>query len=178
MLFTRKGDGGTSGLLGTQKRFPKNSPVYDALGALDELNSILGVCRARSLGEKRGDFDISTQISKIQECLFIAQAELAGAQKSITRIHVDEIEQTTGMIEDLIENPHAFVVPGATELSGLLDYARAVSRRAERTVIEAHAVRKVSSPTRAYLNRLSSLLFALARYAAAEAGMQESSPSY
>ena len=177
MLYTRKGDDGTSGLLGTKARFPKNSSVYDALGTLDELNSLLGVCRACSLREQ-GGVDMSDKIQNVQERLFIIQAELAGAPKSISSEHIKELETTTEKFEKLIENPHAFVISGTTELSALLDYARAVSRRAEREGLDAHITRKISSPTRTYLNRLSSLLYALARYTASIKGTKESSPSY
>lgn len=177
MLYTRNGDRGTSGLFGTKRRLPKDATVYEALGGLDELNSLLGVCYARSLSEKWGTLDVSDTIRTAQQCLFIVQAELAGAQKSVTESQVHEMENTIGSIEALIHNPHAFVIPGATELSGLLDYARAVSRRVERAVVRVHTHR-VSPTTRAYLNRLSSLLYALARYAAAMAGVKEVSPSY
>lgn len=177
MLYTRTGDSGTSGLFGTEKRFPKNSPVYDALGTLDELNSLLGICRACSSDEK-GNTYIADVIRNIQECLFIVQAELAGSSKSILQAHIEKLELTIRNIENLIENPHAFVIPGTTELSALFDYARAVSRRAERAVIGTQHVQKVSPTTRAYLNRLSSLLYALARYTATIQGAKESSPTY
>ncbi|MEK7582029.1 MAG: cob(I)yrinic acid a,c-diamide adenosyltransferase [Patescibacteria group bacterium] len=177
MLYTRKGDSGISGLLGTRGCFPKNSPIYDALGTLDELNSLLGVCRAFSSREKR-KIDVAKEIKNIQECLFIVQAELAGSSKSILQTHIEELERAIGEIEALIENPHAFVIPGSNKLSALFDYARSVSRRAERSVLGEQASQKVSSQTRVYLNRLSSLLYALARYSAVLGGVKESSPSY
>ncbi|TSD06331.1 MAG: ATP:cob(i)alamin adenosyltransferase [Parcubacteria group bacterium Greene0714_7] len=176
MLYTRKGDDGTSGLFGTKDRLPKNSPIYDALGALDELNSLLGMCRARLVSYSL--FQLQNSIERSQESLFIIQAELAGAEKVLTQEHVDTLENAVDSIEKLIENPHAFIIPGATELSGLLDYARAVSRRTERVVISVSTTHTISSTSTAYLNRLSSFLYALARYAAAEARAQESSPSY
>lgn len=177
MLYTRKGDNGTSRLLNTKRRFSKNSSIYEALGTLDELNSLLGVCRAYSSREK-GKINVAGEIKNIQEGLFIVQAELAGASKSILRVHVKELEQTIKKIETLIKNPRAFVIPGSTKLSALFDYARAVSRRAEREVLNAHKFCKISPQTRIYLNRLSSLLYALARYAATKAGVKEFSPTY
>lgn len=176
MLYTRKGDSGTSGLFGTKDRLPKDSPVYDALGALDELNSLLGVCRARLVSYSL--FRLQDAIQKSQESLFIIQAELAGAEKALTEEHVDMLESAVDSIEKLIETPDAFVIPGATELSGLLDYARAVSRRTERVVISVRTNHNISPASLAYLNRLSSFLYAMARYAAAEAKAKESSPSY
>jgi cob(I)alamin adenosyltransferase len=181
MLYTRKGDDGTTELYGTHERLPKDSPIYEALGTLDELNSLLGVCRAGVLCEDTKDtkrFAIAAEIKKAQECIFIAQAELAGAMKSISQKHLDAIEATTDRIETIVQNPHGFVIPGATELSALLDLARAVCRRAERTVITAAESRPVSFASRAYLNRLSSLLYALARYAATSAEVCESGPAY
>lgn len=178
MLYTRTGDGGTSGLFGTKARFPKNSPVYEALGALDELNSLLGFCAAVS---RRREFKmprhIAVLVQAVQQRLFTAQAGLAGASKSLTSADMQTLEHSIQKLEEEIEIPHAFIISGATELSGLFDYARGMSRRAERAVI-AMGTGKVSPETRAYLNRVSSFLYVLARYAAAHAGAAELSPSY
>ena len=87
MLYTRKGDSGTSGLFGAKKRCNKNSPIFEALGELDELNSLLGVCRAFSV-ENNWSVNVSYEIRNIQECLFIIQAEIAGAPKTISLQHI------------------------------------------------------------------------------------------
>ncbi|MDZ4225982.1 MAG: cob(I)yrinic acid a,c-diamide adenosyltransferase [Patescibacteria group bacterium] len=176
MLYTRKGDDGMSGLFGTKERLPKNNPIYNVLGTLDELNSLLGLCRAQSTHHQC--FDIHTALYHIQQCLFVVQAEFAGAPKELEQKDVNEIENTIDTIEIILQGPCDFVVPGSTELSALLDCARAVSRRAERAAIEACSWRNISPATRAYLNRLSSLLYALARYAAAHENVQESAPTY
>ncbi len=178
MLYTRKGDTGTSGLYGTKERLPKDSPVYEALGTLDELNSWLGYCRAHTLARDQTEGTVECVLFTIQECLFIVQAEVAGAAKRISQAHVDDLERITAVLEMRIENPHAFVVPGSTELSGMLDYARSVSRRAERTVVALASERAISHTTKAYLNRLSSLLYATARYVATRAEIQEVAPTY
>ena len=177
MLYTRKGDNGASGLFGTKDRFPKDSPIYEALGTLDELNSLIGVCRARAHARNIPPL-ITDELLNMQECLFITQAELAGSDKTITPAHITALERAIDEFEKEISNPHAFVIPGTTELGALLDYARAVSRRAERAVMGARGVRGVSSDTGAYLNRLSSALYALARYAGTMEGAKELSPSY
>ena len=177
MLYTRKGDDGTSGLFGTKARLPKDSDVFESLGTIDELNSLLGVCRASAHGAE-GVIDISREVKAAQECLFILQAELAGSDKSIDDRKVAELEQTIDRVEKVIEKPKSFIVPGETALSALFDYARAVSRRAERMAIKAGLVRTISAPSRAYVNRLSSLLYALARYAAHKEGAKESRPLY
>ncbi len=182
MLYTRKGDKGTSGLFGTKERIPKDSPVYDALGTLDELNSLLGVCQATTHNCAKVPAAIRAEVLPelftVQECLFIIQAELAGAGKTISQQQVDDLEITIDSIERMIPAPHGFVIPGTTSVSSWCDYARAVSRRAERAVIKVQGIRKLSAPTLAYLNRLSSLLYSLARYSATlECGI-ESKPSY
>jgi cob(I)alamin adenosyltransferase len=177
MLYTRKGDQGTSGLFGTRDRFPKDSAVYEALGTVDELNSLLGLCRAKA-AKKRDEIDLRLETRRVQECLFIVQAELAGAPKTILPQHVSALEYAIDHIESTIENPHSFVIPGETELSALFDYARTIARRAERAVIRAGPERAVSPESRAYLNRLSSFLYAAARHAAMRAGAKELSPSY
>lgn len=177
MLYTRKGDTGTSGLFGTKKRLPKSRPVYDALGTLDELNSLLGICKVYAY-DIAGEPLIQKEIQDAQEALFIIQAELAGTDKHIDKKRVETLEDTIDGIEVRIGNPRSFVVPGATVVSAFLDYGRTVARRAERSIIKMGTTRKVSGESLAYLNRLSSLLYALARYAAAKEGVKETAPSY
>lgn len=178
MLYTRKGDTGTSGLVGTKERFEKDSDCYEALGTLDELNCLLGLCRSYTRKQHVEEIDTAKEIKNIQENLFIVQAELAGSDKSLQENHVQGAEHTIDSIEQLIPPRHTFVIPGETALSAWLDYARAVSRRAERSVLRSHKTRPVSAMTRAYLNRLSSLLYALARLAVAYENIQEDAPSY
>ncbi|QQR82841.1 cob(I)yrinic acid a,c-diamide adenosyltransferase [Candidatus Campbellbacteria bacterium] len=178
MLFTRKGDDGTSGLFGTRDRLAKDSPLFEALGTVDELNSLLGLCFATSHHAKTGTIQIAAIVRTIQEHLFIVQAELAGVDKTITPEHVMWLEQVSNDIEAIIGSPTTFLIAGGTELSGLLDVARAVSRRAERRVISARDIQAVSNTTSAYLNRLSSVLYALARYASWNEDVHEKAPSY
>ncbi len=177
MLFTRKGDDGTSGLFGSQERRPKNDPIFEALGTMDELNSLIGICFAKA-ESRSGEPPFSQLLRLVQENLFVVQAELAGADKTLTQQHVDSLEQSIAELEALMENPHSFVIAGTTELSAFLDYARATSRRAERRVIDAVPTREVSPATRKYLNRLSSFLYALARVEATRSGGKEQRPSY
>ena len=194
MLYTRTGDDGNSSLLG-ECRMPKDSLVFDALGALDELNSLLGVCVVKARGRDglpllpRGEgwdegpgtispYLIAPTLRRTQEHLFIIQAQLAGAKKEIIPEQVAEVERTIADIETRIKNPHAFVIAGATELSAFLDLARTVARRTERSVIAARTERELPPPSLHYLNRLSSLLYALARLAAQDTGEKEPSPRY
>ncbi len=183
MLYTRKGDNGSSGLFGNKLRLPKNSPIYDALGTLDELNSVLGLCRATVFRDKEIctpgiTAEVLPELLNIQECLFVIQAELAGANQSITQAQVYKTEDTIDYIEKLIPPTHSFLIPGSTIIEAWCDYARTVCRRAERAVITAQSHKALSDPTMAYLNRLSSLLYSLARYSAFLAQTPEPSPSY
>ena len=116
----------------------------------------------------------------MQEALFIIQAEVAGAPKKIRKTKVTRVETLVNTIEGVIPPVVSFSIAGGTDLSAVLDVARTLSRRAERRVVGVHegGHRKISDSSRAYLNRLSSLLFALARLANASVGVAEENPSY
>jgi cob(I)alamin adenosyltransferase len=186
-LFTGKGDGGTTKVFGCdQQRISKSSELPEALGALDELNSFAGLAKIRarqvqdSVVPGAGSQTISQVLREAQEALFIVQAETAGADKKIPAERVSEIENIINSIEKEIPPITNFSIAGGTELSALLDVARTLARRAERRLVavkEAN-LRELSEPTRAYMNRLSSLMFALARFANHKAGIPEENPKY
>ena len=188
MLYTRKGDNGTTKVLDSKDRFSKGSPLAEALGTLDEVNSFLGFCKVRARAAQEGAVPvrrkkerISDVLREVQGNLFIAQAELAGARrKHLTAAKVKRLEELVDAIEKEIPPVTSFTVSGGTELSTMLDVARTLARRTERRVVEVHNsdVRKVNGDTLAYLNRLSSLLFALARLANHRSGITEESPDY
>lgn len=169
MLYTRRGDNGTSGLFGTKNRLTKDDPIFEALGSVDELNSLLGFCRAKVQ---------APTLLGVQEYLFVIQAELAGAPKVLTERDIQKLEKEIDKIEVKIKTPKNFVIPGTNEASALLDFARAVARRAERRVLTASKVQKISDVTIIYLNRLSSLLYALARLEAQKSQHKEPAPGY
>jgi len=188
MLYTGKGDGGTTKTFGcNQQRISKSSEIPEALGTLDELNAFLGLCKVRALtvqdsgvmiGKK--NYSTSAILRDVQETLFIIQAEVAGAPKKVGKAKVTHVEKLINTIEQEIPPIVSFSIAGGTELSALLDVARTMSRRAERRLVAVHELelRKLSDNTRAYANRLSSLLFALARLANARSGIKEENPSY
>ena len=188
MLYTGKGDQGTTKTFGcNQSRISKSSELPEALGTLDELNAFLGLCkvRARELGDPvvllgKKKFATSVILHEVQENLFIIQAEVAGAAKKIRKTKVTHVENMVNTIETMIPPVVSFSIAGGTELSALLDVARTLSRRAERRLVGVHEanLRKISDSSRAYANRLSSLLFALARFANTSAGVKEQNPSY
>ncbi len=173
MLYTRKGDGGSTGLFDTKERVPKDHPLLEALGSLDELNSLTGLCKAYVREDNK---ETANELEQVQEVLFIAQAQLAGSLMRVTSKHVDALEAGIDAMETTIEKPTSFVVPGATMLSALFDFARTVTRRTERAVVRAHL--EDSTELQAYLNRLSSFFYALARCDAQTSGKREKSPTY
>ena len=181
-LYTTKGDDGSTGLFGTAGRVSKSSDITDALGTLDELNAVIGVCRAKYdkknmaiLGRPASDM-----LFDVQQHLFIVQAELAGAEKHIDQDKVDWLGETTDAIEATLEPITSFLLPGASELSSFVDLARTVARRAERGVIRAadHSSTDIHPATLAYMNRLSSLLYAMVRTTNDQLGGQETAPTY
>lgn len=204
MLYTRKGDGGTTKTLHCdQTRISKSSAVAEALGAVDEVNSLLGFIRTQCLpdlprrpaGDKAGQGDSLTLtkgspliakdypliLNQVQHNLFIVQAELAGAPgKTITADKVTALEKIIDGIEKELPTIKTFFVPGGAPLSALLDYARTVARRAERRAVSACETKqvKLGESSRAYLNRLSSLLYALARLVNHRSGIKEEPPHY
>jgi cob(I)alamin adenosyltransferase len=174
-LFTGKGDGGTTKVFGCdQQRISKSSELPEALGTLDELNSFLGLVKVKA------DEETAATLRDVQEVLFIVQAETAGADKRVGERRVKEVEALIHEIEKEIPPITSFSIAGGSELSALLDVARTLARRAERRLIGVHdaKLRELSAPTRAYMNRLSSLLFALARRVNHRAGLREQNPSY
>lgn len=174
MFYTGKGDHGTTRTFDSACRIPKTDPCFEALGYLDELNSLVGLCRAQM---ERGETESKDALKTIQNALFTIQAEVAGAPKYIRREDVVHAEEIIASLARNMEPPQGFVLPGNTPLSALIDYARAVSRRVERAVLRLPDEHRTGIETRRYLNRLSSLLYALARREAQKAGTEEG-PSY
>jgi cob(I)alamin adenosyltransferase len=185
MLYTGKGDNGTTKLFDSKsgERVSKSSMLFEALGTLDELNSYLGLCKV--LSKEKGFIlkDINSFgsiVHDIQQNLFIIQAELAGSEMTINIEKVKEIENIINKIEIELPPIKTFFISGGTELSSRFDVARTIARRTERRVVSVfeEGSRKISDDTRAYLNRLSSLLYALARHSNHLDGITEEPPLY
>ncbi len=183
MLYTRKGDNGTTRTFSCDQRISKSGAIAEALGALDEINSYLGLCKVESEKEKLflpDRVSFSEIIHRTQKNLFIIQAELAGAEMSITEDKIKELEKIVDDIEKELPPVKSFFISGGTKLATYFDIARTIARRAERRVVavsEENKV-KVSQFSKAYLNRLSSLLYAMARLTNHKFGIKEDSPDY
>jgi cob(I)alamin adenosyltransferase len=167
-IYTRKGDDGTTSLW-YGGRISKTDARTEAYGTLDEAVSALGVARAASTDEQ-----VSAQILRLQNELFVAGAELATAPEARQRLEPGVSRVTDEMVERLeqeidahmatVNLPPKFVIPGGTPLSGQLDLARSVLRRAERRIVAVYEEGALSDTALLrYVNRASDLLFAMAR---------------
>jgi cob(I)alamin adenosyltransferase len=171
-IYTRAGDSGKTSL-GDGTRAPKSHPRIDAFGTVDELNALLGVALARGVPPEFGPW-----LERIQNELFDLGADLAvplaDAKRErlrVTPAQVMRLEELCDEVNADLEPLRSFVLPGGTEAAALLHLARTVCRRAERLVVALDAAEPVNPAALAYLNRLSDLLFILAR--AANAGRTE-----
>jgi len=183
MLYTRKGDNGTTKTIDSKpgQRISKSSCRTESLGALDELNSFLGLVKVKAsevtwaVGKSPVEILMWTQNN-----LFIVQAETAGSDKKVGEDKVKEMEKWIDAIEKELPPIKTFFISGGTELAALFDVSRTLARKAERRVIKAQEEDSifVGPDTLAFLNRLSSLFYALARLSNHKSGIKEVPPSY
>jgi len=165
-IYTKTGDEGETGLFGG-KRVSKASVRIDAYGTVDEVNSFLGMAFSFSASSKVKDI-----ISWLQNILFVAGAELAApdsdSEKSqIPHISIGDIAKAEEFIDALSEELSEltnFILPGGTNAAAALHVARAVCRRAERLIVALQKGEDISKNLLIFINRLSDLLFVLARY--------------
>lgn len=156
--FSGKGDDGTTGLLG-EGRVKKYDLRMEALGTLDELSACLGI--ARSISKEYKDV-----LKRVQVHLYEMMAEIAATSekqlnyRKIDTARIEFLEKTIEQVSGTMEKPDGFILPGDTQAAGAISLARAVCRRAERRVVELFDAKIIENESiRAYLNRLSSLLF-------------------
>jgi len=175
-IYTRKGDKGETGLIGGA-RVPKSAMRVEACGEVDELNAILGL-----IGTKLTDQTIRQDLIQIQRDLFAVGAQLADptghveqkAEKAgLTEGRVRELEAIIDRYDSVLSPLRAFILPGGSEAGALLHLARAVCRRAERRMVALSRDEPISPILIPYMNRLSDLLFTLARAVNREAGIEE-----
>lgn len=154
-LYTKAGDTGRASTL-TRKNIPKNSPVFELLGTLDELSSSLGVARQDAP-------DLLAVLEQLQCDLQAVCGELAGADRFVTRGQIEHLEKAIDSVTEGIEGCESFALPGTSPGGAALDVARTVARRAERCAVAASQFGGITREMLAWLNRLSDLLYALAR---------------
>ena len=172
-IYTKTGDDGTTGLL-YGGRVPKDDLATEAYGTTDEAVSALGLARAHCSDPALGE-----EILRLQRELFVVGADLATNPQErdkltpgVSLVTPEMAERLEVRIDQMVAErplPQVFIVPGANPCSAALDLARSVVRRAERHVVALErAERTVNHDVRLYLNRLSDLLFVLARWDAGE----------
>ena len=168
-VTTRAGDGGFTGLLGSE-RVAKYDPRIETLGAIDEATSALGLARATAAS----DVVICRVLLDQQRILYRLMAEVATTPEvsgkiklaTISPADVEQVERTSEELKTQVEIGNQFVIPGETLAGATLDVARTIVRRAERELARlVHAGDVGNVETLRYLNRLSDLIFVLARFA-------------
>jgi cob(I)alamin adenosyltransferase len=174
-IYTKAGDDGMTSLLGSG-RVAKDDPRIDAYGTIDELNAVLGLARSEGL-----DATADALVAQLQDDLFVVGSALADPSPqgpfhhAVTGRHVDKLEATIDALEAELAPLVQFILPGGSPAAAQLHLARTVCRRGERlTVTLSHGGDQHVPPTMiAYLNRLSDLLFVLARVVNHRAGIAD-----
>jgi len=199
-LYTGFGDDGTTTLFDCkQGRISKSALLIEALGSVDELNAYLGIIKVYSNIDKiiLKKVLFSQIIERIQQNLFIIQAELGGSKISISKKELVKIENIINQIGKVLPPITSFTISGGSIISSGLDFARTLARKSERRIISVSDEAKSSktgSPdtskevfrggriinpnTISYMNRLSSVLFAMSRYANYLFSIPEEHPKY
>lgn len=179
-LYTKSGDDGTTGLF-SGARVSKDHPRIESYGTIDEFNATLGMCSATCKADNALHRRLLDIFGRLQSRMFDIGADLAtpeGAnnESKIQRIgeeHVQEVEKWIDEIDSANTPLTAFVMPGGTELASRLHLARTICRRAERQMIHLSHTEPVGSSLIMYVNRVSDFLFAAARLANKNSGVED-----
>lgn len=172
-IYTKTGDKGETGMMGG-KRVRKDAPRIQAQGDIDELNAALGVCRAHN-----GDEFLEGILHILQREIFILGADISTPTEShykVPRIEerqITQLEMWIDRIDSEVKPLQHFILPGGSMGAANLHLARTVCRRAERSIVALSQTENINTFAVVYLNRLSDLLFMMARYANIIAGIEE-----
>ncbi len=178
-IYTRTGDSGLTDYPGYGQKLPKDHPVMKTMGDLDELNACLGV----GLAHTGADEDAARMIRNLQNSLFTISTQLASmfslkqerneADEQVTittKRMVEALELEIDRMQSELPALKSFIIPGGAPLTAHLHQARAVCRRAERSMVELSRIFQINSSILAFVNRLSDHIFVLARWTDARAG--------
>jgi cob(I)alamin adenosyltransferase len=165
-IYTRTGDDGTSAL-GTGERRPKSDLRFQAIGTVDEVNAAIGLARLSAEGAA-----VDPMLARIQNDLFDLGADLAVPQEGrrherlrIIESQVTRLETEIDALNDSLQPLTSFILPGGSPLAAALHFARTVTRRAERIMVDLDAYEPLNPAALTYVNRLSDFLFVAARMA-------------
>jgi cob(I)alamin adenosyltransferase len=168
-IYTRTGDDGTTGL-GDGSRVPKDGPRVDAYGTVDELNSLIGAVIAHI----DNDDDVRQVLTDVQHDLFDLGGELCMPGMTLVREdYIDRLERELDRYNADLPALKDFILPGGDPAAAHCQVARAVCRRTERVVVALGREEEVAGTAQRYLNRLSDLLFVMARRLARNSGHGE-----
>ena len=173
-IYTRTGDHGTTRIIGGRS-VHKDSQQVEAYGTVDELNSIIGVIVAL----EEAPNDMKEELMLIQQYLFDCGNDLATPEKHDKypyRTNADLVTWLESRIDEYAPIPptvESFILPGGTQLAAQLHFARTVTRRAERRIVSLQQVQTINQHVLKFINRLSDYLFALARVANSQAGVED-----
>lgn len=171
-IYTKTGDDGTTGLQGG-RRISKSDPRIISYGSIDEINSWLGLALAQEL-----DADIRESLTKIQNELFVAGSDLSNpnlsdAKNRVTETMIDNLEKEIDKYEKELSPITNFILPGGHKNASYLHLARTVARRAETQIVILSSQERINPNCQKYLNRLSDLLFVLARVTNKRSGISD-----
>lgn len=161
-IYTKTGDDGTTGLIGNI-RVKKSNPRIAAYGTVDELNAALGMILSSKLGK-----DVQNLLTKIQNDLFVVGADLANPNlknKSyrVTSEMVHFLEKEIDRLEEKLHKITFFILPGGDLTASQVHLARSICRRSEIDIVKLSETEKINNESLIYINRLSDLLFVIAR---------------
>lgn len=180
-VYTRTGDKGMTGLVGGT-RVPKDAPRIESYGTIDELNSAIGLARAFNRAERPSPARkrLEAILERVQNELFDLGSELAtppeAAYEGMFRVDADAVRALERLIDECqtdLAPLQSFVLPGGGKVSGFLHLARTICRRAERDILRLGRREDVGEHVVPYVNRLSDLLFVLARWIGKQNGEPE-----
>lgn len=171
VIYTKRGDKGETNLLNKlssqKKRISKASLIISAIGAVDEVNSFLGIIASNA------DPELREILREIQEELFLIGSILAGANLRFYSTKIKWLEKQIDEMDKILPPLKNFIFPGGTEIGAQLHFSRSLTRRTERAVVRLSKKERVKPQIIRYLNRLSDFLFMLARKVNSDAKIKE-----
>lgn len=181
-IYTKTGDAGTTSLY-TGERRPKDDTEFEVLGTTDELSSFIGLARAQLEGDS-GSIDLVAQLETIQCTLQDLGSHVATprsmdkhkkkmARTEFTIERTEALEEWIDAMDETLPPLTTFILPSGGAAGATLHCCRSICRRAERSIVPLHRAEKIDAAAYKYLNRLSDYLFTAARYAAQQAGVEE-----
>ncbi len=171
-IYTKTGDDGSTSLQGG-KRVIKSNIRIKAYGAVDEINASIGLILSSKF-----DAEVEKVLKKIQNDLFVVGSDLSNSdlvhkENRVTVEMVENIEKNIDRLEKELSPITNFILPGGNQVSARIHLSRAITRRAETQVISLDEKEKVNEECKKYLNRLSDLLFVMARYVNKKNGLED-----